>query len=257
MQAIARLAAPGDAAARPPRPKGPREGGLTAFDWAAHVSRPSGHLVVPEDGCHRILAAAGLPVAAARLVQDEGAARAAADALGFPVVLKGISPSVTHRAAAGLLAVDLRSGAEVAAACGRLQARAREIGAQLDGIYVQRMHRGGTELLLAAFRDPMFGVMVSCGSGGALTELIDDVVTERAPVDGRGAVAMLDRLRIRRYAVDGQGPLDAGPAADFIARFSELALTAPWRRFILEVNPLKWTRDAVVAVDGLLIIDAD
>ncbi len=82
-------------------------------------------------------------------------------------------------------------------------------------------------------------------------------MTERAPVDGRGAVAMLDRLRIRRYAVDGQGPLDAGPAADFIARFSELALTAPWRRFVLEVNPLKWTRDAVVAVDGLLIIDAD
>ena len=257
VQAIARLVAPGDAAARPPRPKGPREGGLTAFDWAAHVpARPA------ISSCRR-MAVTGFSRPRvcrwrlARLVQDEGAARAAADALGFPVVLKGISPSVTHRAAAGLLAVDLRSGAEVAAACGRLQARAREIGAQLDGIYVQRMHRGGTELLLAAFRDPMFGVMVSCGSGGALTELIDDVVTERAPVDGRGAVAMLDRLRIRRYAVDGQGPLDAGPAADFIARFSELALTAPWRRFILEVNPLKWTRDAVVAVDGLLIIDAD
>jgi acyl-CoA synthetase (NDP forming) len=257
IQAVARLATQGDAAARPPRPPGPRADGLTAFDWGAHVADPRGHLVVPEDRCHRLLAAAGLPVAAAQLVQGEAAARGAAEAIGYPVVVKGISPSVTHRAAAGLLAVDLRSGAEVAAACRGLEARAGEIGTVLDGIYVQRMHRGGTELLLAAFRDPMFGVMVSCGSGGALTELIDDVVTERAPVDRPLAVAMLDRLRIRRHAVDLRGPLDAGPAADFLVRFSELALTAPWRRFVFEVNPLKWTRDGVVAVDGLLIIDAD
>jgi acetyltransferase len=257
VQAIARLAAQGVAAARPSRAGGPRVDGLTVFDWRAHVPERPGHLVVSEDRCHRILAAAGLPVAAARLVQDDAGARVAAEALGFPVVLKGISTSVTHRAAAGLVAVDLRSRAEVEGACRGLQARAREIGAALAGIYVQKMHKGGTELLLAAFRDPMFGVMVSCGSGGGLTELIDDVVTERAPVDPRLGAAMLDRLRIRRYAVDVKGPLDAGPAAAFLARFSELAVTAPWPRFVFEVNPLKWTRDAVVAVDGLLIIDAD
>jgi acyl-CoA synthetase (NDP forming) len=257
VQAIARLAAQGVAAARPSRAGGPRVDGLTVFDWRAHVPERPGHLVVSEDRCHRILAAAGLPVAAARLVQDDAGARVAAEALGFPVVLKGISTSVTHRAAAGLVAVDLRSRAEVEGACRGLQARAREIGAALAGIYVQKMHKGGTELLLAAFRDPMFGVMVSCGSGGGLTELIDDVVTERAPVDARLAAAMLDRLRIRRYAVDVKGPLDARPAAAFLARFSELAVTAPWPRFVFEVNPLKWTRDAVVAVDGLLIIDAD
>jgi hypothetical protein len=196
-----------------------------------------------------------LPVAAARLVQDAPAAVAAAEALGFPVVLKGISPSVTHRAAAGLLAVDLRTPPEVTAASHRLEARAREIGAALDGLYVQKMHRGGTELLLAAFRDPMYGVMVSCGSGGGLTELIDDVVTERAPIDRQLAASMLDRLRIRRFARDDRGPLRAEPVAAFLARFSELALTAPWRRFVFEVNPVKWTRDAVVAVDGLLVIE--
>ena len=68
---------------------------------------------------------------------------------------------------------------------------------------------------------------------------------------------MLERLRIRRYATDDRGPLPAEPAAAFLARFSELALTAPWPRFVFEVNPVKWTRDGVVAVDGLLIIDAD
>ncbi|MGH7267851.1 MAG: acetate--CoA ligase family protein, partial [Candidatus Rokuibacteriota bacterium] len=177
--------------------------------------------------------------------------------LGLPVVLKGISPSVTHRAAAGLLAADLHSAEAVAAAHRRLQARARELAVELDGIYVQKMHRGGTELLVAAFRDPVFGVMVSCGAGGGLTELIDDVVTERAPVDRPLATSMLDRLRIRRHAADVRGPLDVGPVAAFLARFSELALTAPWPRFVFEVNPLKWTRDGVVAVDGLLVADQD
>ena len=227
----------------------------TAFDWSPHVPPASGHVVVPEDRCHRILQAAGLAAAAARLVPDEAAARRAATELGFPVVLKGISPSVTHRAAAGLLAVDLRSEAEVADAARRLLGRARELGVVLDGLYVQKMYRGGTELLLAAFRDPMFGVMVSCGSGGGLTELIDDVVTARAPVDPAYAATLLERLRIRRHATDQQGPLPVAPAAAFLARFSELALTAPWPRFVFEVNPVKWTRDAAVAVDGLLLID--
>src|SRR5262249_32455771 len=132
-----------------------------------------------------------------------------------------------------------------------------EIGATLDGIYVQKMHRGGTELLITAFRDPMFGVMVSCGSGGGLTELIDDVMTARAPVDRPLATSLLDRLRIRRYARDDRGPLGVEPVAAFLARFSELALTAPWRRFLFHVNPVRGTGGAAGAVEGLLIIEAD
>jgi acyl-CoA synthetase (NDP forming) len=252
IRAIARLASAGAAAARPPRPAA---GPTPPFDWAAHVHDEPGHLVVPEHRCHRILAAAGLPVAPGRLARDEAEAVAAAEALGLPVVLKGVSPTVTHRAAAGLLAVGLHSSDAVAAADRRLRARARELGTALDGIYVQALQRGGTELLVAAFRDPVFGVMVSCGAGGGLTELIDDVVTERAPVDPALAVSMLDRLRLRRFAADARGPLDAAAVAGFVARFSELALSAPWPRFVFEVNPLLWTRDAVVAVDGLLVAD--
>jgi acetyltransferase len=252
-QAIARLASGAAAAARPAR----LAVSLPAFDWAAHVPAGTGQRVIPEDRCHRILAEAGLPVAAGRLARDETGALDAARSLGFPVVLKGISPRVTHRAVVGLLAVDLRSEAEVAAAARRLRERAREIGVELDGIYVQKLHRGGAELLVAAFRDPMFGVMVSCGSGGGLTELVDDVVTERAPVDARLAAHMLDRLRIRRYAADLHGPLPVEIAAAFVARFSALAATVPSPRFVFEVNPLKWTREAVVAVDGLLVVDQD
>ena len=254
VRSIARLASRRDAVDVSPRLA---TGPPPAFDWTAQVPDGAGPRVIPEDRCHRILEAAGLPVAAGRLVPDEAGALGAATALGFPVVLKGISPSVTHRAAAGLLALDVRSPEEVLAAVRHIQARARELAVELDGIYVQSLHRGGVELLVSAFRDPVFGVMVSCGSGGGLTELIDDMVTERAPVDLARAAGMLDRLRIRRHAVDATGALPVGPVTAFLARFSTLALTAPWPRFVFEVNPLKWTRDAVVAVDGLLIVDRD
>jgi acetate---CoA ligase (ADP-forming) len=230
---------------------------ILPFDWAMHVPEPSRPQVISEHRAHAILRAAGLPIAAGELAKNESGALGAAESLGYPVVLKGISDQVTHRAAAGLLAVDLRSKDEVVAAFRRLSARAREISAELDGIYVQKMHSGGTELLISAFRDPVFGTMLSCGSGGGMTELIDDVVTERAPVSEALAARMIERLRIRRYARDADGALPTDAAARFIVRFSELATTAPWSRFVFEVNPIKWTRASVVAVDGLLIVEAD
>jgi acyl-CoA synthetase (NDP forming) len=211
---------------------------LPAFDWPAFEDGT----VVSEPQCHRILKAAGLQVAAGELATDEEHAVRIADSIGLPVVLKGISTEITHRAKAGLVALDLRSPAEVREAFRRLMA-----AAALQGIYVQKMHKGGAELLVSAFRDPSFGTMVSCGSGGVLTELIDDAVTERAPVSDALAAHMLGRLRTKT---------DSGKAAAFIARFSALASTAPWSRFILEVNPLLCTGEAAIAVDGLLIIEA-
>ena len=112
------------------------------------------------------------------------------------------------------------------------------------------MMRDGAELLVSAFRDPDFGVMLSLGAGGTLSELLDDVVLLPAPTGPAAVVHALRRLRVMRRAGDR---LDA--LVDFAARFSALAAAAPWRRFVLEVNPVKWTADAARAIDGLLIIE--
>jgi acetate---CoA ligase (ADP-forming) len=252
VRALRRLIAHGLAIRRPQRPATFQ---LRTFDWSSRVAERSTG-VVPEHRCHEILHAAGLPVAAGTFVRDVSDLPRALKVIGLPVVMKGISAGVTHRAAAGLLMMDLRSEEEALAAFRALQARARGIPVEFEGVYVQRMHKGGVEVLVSAFRDPLFGTMVSCGSGGGLTELIDDVVTERAPVGSALAADMLERLRIRRRARDARGPLASDAAAAFIVRFSELAATAPWLRFVLEVNPIKWSREGVVAVDGLLIIEA-
>jgi acetyltransferase len=145
---IARLAAHGAAAKRPPHAG---RVGLTAFDWSAFVAAGDIDAVVTEDRCHRILEAAGLPVAAGKLATDEASALRIAGTIGLPVVLKGISSEVTHRAKAGLLAVDLRSEEEILSAFRRFAARAAELSVPLDGVYVQKMHSGGIELLVSAF----------------------------------------------------------------------------------------------------------
>ncbi len=251
IRTLAKLAERGAAMHRPARPAATA---IKVFDWSAFVPIQEEQAVIPEHTCHRILAAAGLAVAAGEFVQDEAGAVRAANAIGLPVVLKGITPRITHRAKAGLIAVDLRSEAEVRAAFRRLGTRAAELSVVLDGVHVQKMHPRGTELLVTAFRDPLFGVMVSCGSGGVLTELIDDVVTERAPVGIELAAHMLERLRIRRHAADAEGLLATDFAARFIARFAELALTAPWSHFVFEVNPVLWRRSDAIAVDGLLVV---
>lgn len=225
------------------------------FDWRPFVASPTLGSVVPEHVCHSILSAAGLPVAAGRLSTSEAEAVGAAEIVGFPIVLKGVSPQVTHRAVAGLLAIGLRTVEEVRAAYRRLTDRAREIDVRLDGLYVQHMVDSGTELLVSAFRDPLFGTMVTCGAGGNLTEALDDIVVERAPVDAALALDMLRRLRIVRRARHPEAELAAEVAAEYVAQFSKLAASAPWGRFTLEVNPVIWNPDRAVAVDGLLIIE--
>ena len=112
------------------------------------------------------------------------------------------------------------------------------------------MAGGRLELLVSAFRDPVFGVMVACGAGGNLAEIIDDVTLDRAPFDEARAGAVLGRLRIvqRAERVDPEARMQ--PVAAFLAAFSQLAASAPWSRFVLEMNPIKWQADGVTRWTG-------
>jgi acetate---CoA ligase (ADP-forming) len=249
VRALSRLAA------RSERPSAPAGKPAASVDWGVPLLSSEMPIVISEDRCHAIMRRAGLPVADGRLVTSAAAAMDVATRLGFPVALKGISGRITHRAQAGMVILGAEDSDAARAAADSLFKRAEALRVRLEGVYVQKMETGPAELLVAALRDPLFGTMISCGSGGALAEVLDDVVIRRAPVDVTTAADMVGRLKIRRHARDAEGPLPAeGPAA-FIARFSELAATAPWRRFTFEANPVKWRRGGVVAVDGLLIVE--
>lgn len=225
----------------------------TPFDWLRHVPHAHAGQVVAEHDCHRLLAAAGFAVAPGALATSEEMVAACASKVGYPVVMKGISPSVTHRAAAGLVALDLRSEAEARDAYRTLVGRATASGTKLDGVLIQHMVKGGREFLVSAFVDPVFGTMISCGAGGTETEALDDVAIARAPIHAASALRLLRKLRMVRRAKIADG--DLMPLADYVSRFSRLAAGAPWQRFTFEINPVKQRGEEVVAVDGLLVIE--
>jgi acetate---CoA ligase (ADP-forming) len=222
------------------------------FDWVAFLPEIGPGEVVTEDRCHALLAGAGIRVVPGSLAQTENEAVRIADEAGMPVAMKAISRQVTHRAAAGLVALSLGSEAKVRDAWKHINGRAASQSIELDGVYVQKMEPGGVELLISAFRDPSFGVIVSIGAGGVMTELIDDVTLAPAPLSEVAAARALNRLGIVRRA--GGVTAETSPLPRWVAQFAALAASAPWRRFVFELNPVKWASDKVVAVDGLLII---
>ncbi|MGD9942104.1 MAG: acetate--CoA ligase family protein [Burkholderiaceae bacterium] len=224
------------------------------FDWSACHAGASA-CVVPEDRVAQILRAAALPVAAGELSLSRDALAGLAARLPFPWAMKGISPAIPHRAAAGLLRLHIADLASAGEAFDVMTGQARSLGVTLDGIYVQQMAPGGKELLFSAFRDRSFGVMITCGAGGNLTELIDDVVVGRAPFDAADAARMIERLRMSRDAKTALSPDALRHAANYLERFSRLAVSAPWPRFTLELNPVKCDASGALAVDGLLIIE--
>jgi acetate---CoA ligase (ADP-forming) len=248
LAALARIAA----ATSSPRPLvqgAPRH----ALDWESLIPAATAGMVVPEPVCHRILRAAGLPVLPGVFATNEDELVAAIEEVGLPVAIKAISAEVTHRDVAGLVRLNVSSEKDAIETFAIFAKRALELGVPLDGVYVQQMMPGGEEMLVSVFRDPTFGDMVSCGAGGTRAELLDDFVLARAPVTSRVAIDLLQRLRVVRLAVASGLPIE--PMASFVAAMSELAMSAPWQRFTLEVNPVKWRTGDVATVDGLLVIE--
>ncbi|MDR1238034.1 MAG: acetate--CoA ligase family protein, partial [Propionibacteriaceae bacterium] len=156
--------------------------------------------------------------------------------------------------AAGLVELGASTEAEAAEAATKIVTRGAELDAALEGLLVQHMVSGGQEILVSALRDPNFGIIVSCGAGGVLTEVMDDVVLRRAPFDTDIAADMLRRVKVVKRALD-KHLAELEPMADFLARFSRVAASVPWDSFVIEVNPVKWTPEGVCAVDGLIIVE--
>src|SRR5882672_54683 len=223
------------------------------FAWSDVIGVAAG--VVSENIAAQILELAGLPIASGRLARTTEEAIGAADEVGYPVALKAISAEITHRAAAGLVRLNVEDADQVARTYRALRDRVAERGVAFDGIWVQHMVSGALELLVTAFRDPQFGVMVGCGMGGGITEIIDDVVFARAPIGADGAFDLLGRLRTIERLPALLPDTDRRRASDFLARFSALVATAPWDSFTFEVNPVKIGSDEMAAVDALLVID--
>lgn len=213
----------------------------------------AGEGALSEFDSKRLLSAYGVPITRERLVNSEKDARAAANRLGYPVVLKGCAHDLLHKTEAGLVMVGLGSSKEVANAFRELKARA---GSDFGGRFlVQEMVKGDRELMIGMTRDEQFGPSVMFGLGGIFTEILEDVVFRLTPLSLSDAREMMSEIRSAKIlnSVRGMARVNRPMLARVIVAVGKAAVDNPDIAEI-DINPLIVSGSHPVAVDGLVIL---
>jgi acetate---CoA ligase (ADP-forming) len=212
-----------------------------------------------EFGAKRALAAAGITVLTECLVQDADAAVRAATEIGFPVVLKIVSPDLPHKTEVGGVKVGLASVDEVRQAFAEMlrSVAVKAPQAAIDGVLIAPMAKGIAELILGTTTDPVFGPVVMVGLGGIFAEIIGDVAVQTAPVTEATALEMLRSLKAFAMldGARGRPRADTAAAARAIAALSRFAAAHARTISEIDINPLLLMPEGqgVVALDALLV----
>ncbi|MCB1472918.1 MAG: acetate--CoA ligase family protein [Rhodobiaceae bacterium] len=218
-------------------------------------SRGKPRMLDEADGKAR-LRALGLPVPEGRCVSGSEVV-AAGDELGYPVVLKMMGPSLAHKSEAGAVAVGLADAEALGEALERMRSAvaAHDPAAVTDRFLVETMAaRPVAELIVSVRSDPQFGLALTLGSGGVLTELVGDSATLLLPASAEEIEAAIRRLRVARLldGFRGGGRADIPALASGIARLADAVAAHAGEIVELEINPLFVHAGGVVAVDVLL-----
>jgi acetyltransferase len=207
-----------------------------------------------------LLAAYGIPVTRPIAAATADEAVRAADAAGYPAVIKILSPDITHKTDVGGVALDIAdAGAVRAAFAAMLETVARKApGARLDGVTVQKMVRAedGLEMILGVKKDPTFGTVIMAGMGGTAAEIYGDRAIGFPPLNERLARRMLEELRMRPL-LQGYRGRPAAAVDTLVAtliRLSYLAADFP-EIAELDINPLLVTAGGVTALDARVLGD--
>jgi succinyl-CoA synthetase beta subunit len=196
-----------------------------------------------------LLANYGIAVARSLATSDLSAAHAAAEQIGYPVVLKTDEPAIQHKSDVGGVVLGIRDPAQLTAAY-------KEVASRLGPrVLVCQTVPAGTELALGIVRDPELGPLIVVGAGGVLVELLADRAVVLPPVGPAQAEELLAGLRVARLlgGVRGAPPADQDAVIRAVCGLSELAIELGDRLDALDINPLICGPDGAVAVDVLAI----
>jgi acetate---CoA ligase (ADP-forming) len=227
----------------------------TAPPRAASVAaEPAGAAAWSEVRAREHIMAAGVPVVPGELAVSADSAAAAADKLGYPVVLKAVSASLLHKTNIGAVALDLADADEVRDAYRRVTEAASTHVSDLEGVLVTAMRRGGLELIVGVVSDPLWGPVLAVGLGGIWVEILHDSAQRLLPASRAEIRRMLDELQASAllYGARGQQPVDLAVLTDVIGRISDAALSLGDRLGTLEVNPLRVAGAEAEALDVLV-----
>lgn len=221
-------------------------------EGASEILRRATSEKLGEIECFDLLERYGIPIARPRLARSPEEAAALAPLNGSMVVMKVVSPDIVHKSDMGGVVVGV-GRSDVAATYSTIVESVRGALGQIaiDGVLVQPMITGGTELIVGVVRDPSFGPLVMFGLGGVFVEAMSDVIFRLAPLTREDAEAMLDGIRGARVlgGLRGQPALDREAIIDVLLRVSRLAADHPEIEE-LDINPLIATQSGAVAVDA-------
>ena len=197
-------------------------------------------------------------------VPKEGVARSAAEAarlasdIGFPVVMKIISPQILHKTEAGGVLVGVAAAEQASQAYATLLDNARKYDpkAEILGVQVQQMLSGGQEVIIGAVTDPAFGKLVAFGLGGVLVEVLKDITFRLAPTSAQEATSMLDSIAAAEIlrGVRGGKAVDRESLAAMIERVSVLVADFP-EISEMDLNPVFASERGATAADVRIVLD--
>jgi acetyl-CoA synthetase (ADP-forming) len=213
----------------------------------------AGTRTLSESDSAELVARYGVPVAPSQRAASAAEAVAAAEAVGYPVVVKLQSEGLAHKSEQRLVRLGLTGPDGVLAAADELLAGARDAGHPGADLLVARMVRGARELVAGLHTDPQFGHCVMVGIGGVLTEALGDVAFRLVPLDAADAHDALDELRAQGLldAWRGEPAVDRAAVADVLLALARLAEAEP-EVVSVDLNPLVVEQGRPVAVDALV-----
>jgi len=197
-------------------------------------------------------------------IPKEGVAKTAEEAgklaseIGFPVVMKIVSPQILHKTEAGGVLVGVKSVEQATRGYATIIGNARHYDAHAEilGVQVQQMLAGGQEVIIGAVTDPAFGKLVAFGLGGILVEVLKDITFRLAPASPEDALSMLDGIAAAEIlrGVRGAKPVDRAALANMIERVSALVADFP-EISEMDLNPVFASEHGATAADVRIVLD--
>jgi acetyltransferase len=220
--------------------------------------RQEGRTLLTEVESKQLLAAYEIPVVETRVAGSEDEAVACAAAMGYPVVLKVYSTTITHKTDVGGVQLNLANEEEVRTAYRAIEESVRERAgaAHIQGVTVQPMIQWtGYEIIIGSSIDPQFGPVLLFGMGGQLVEVFKDRALALPPLNSTLALRMMERTRIYTalQGVRGRRPVDIAGLQHLLVRFSQLVVE---QRLIkeIDINPLLASPDRLIALDARVVL---
>ena len=183
--------------------------------------------VLLEHEAMELLKENGIAVPEFRFAEKRESAVQAAKAIGYPVVMKVVSPEILHKSDVGGVKLGIADDGAAGDAFGALEEAAKD--KSFKGVFIRPMFNGGKEVILGLTVDEQFGPVVAFGMGGIYTEIMRDVALSIAPVNEAGAMEMIKKVKVYKILEGARGDkgVDIEALAKMIAAFSQLPFLYP------------------------------